>query len=82
MMFYSGFPRKEFFRFPPGMTIILARRGFLQERFLPVPGRWQSAAFPSKSHGFGPSAAFFALILFNAIPFPDNSLHFASLFSS
>jgi len=63
MMFYSGFLRKNLFRFSPGMTIILAGRHFLQEGYLPVPDRCQSAAFPSNHMFFAPPLPFFLLFL-------------------
>jgi hypothetical protein len=45
------------------MTIILARKRFLQEGYLPVPDRCQSAAFPSNHMVFAPPLPFFLLFL-------------------
>ena len=82
MMFFSGFLRKKLFRFSPGMTIILARKRFLQEGYLPVPDRCQSATFPSNHMVLAPPLPFFLLFLICVTLLLDKSLHFLLLFSS
>jgi len=72
--------RKKLFRFSPGMTIILAGRRFLQEGYLPVPGRCQSAVFPSNHLVFITSPALSLLFLGCDTSLLDESLSLGSLF--